>query len=96
MPSDNEVERPAFAAGAGETASPARALPDLFAEASELAYYGAKVIHPATIHPALEGGIPVRILNTFDPAAPGRAPLQYTCTRSLGHRGQIDAGGPFH
>jgi aspartate kinase len=42
-----------------------------YAEASELAYYGAKVIHPSTIHPALEGGIPVRILNTFDPAAPG-------------------------
>jgi aspartate kinase len=42
-----------------------------YAEASELAYYGAKVIHPATIHPALEKGIPVRILNTFDPSAPG-------------------------
>ena len=42
-----------------------------YAEASELAYYGAKVIHPSTIHPALEAGIPVRILNTFDPSAPG-------------------------
>ena len=42
-----------------------------YAEASELAYYGAKVIHPATIHPALEGGIPVRILNTFRPGAAG-------------------------
>ena len=42
-----------------------------YAEASELAYYGAKVIHPATIHPALESGIPVRILNTFRPKAPG-------------------------
>ncbi len=42
-----------------------------YAEAGELAYYGAKVIHPATIHPALEGGIPVRILNTFRPDAPG-------------------------
>jgi aspartate kinase len=42
-----------------------------YAEASELAYYGAKVIHPSTIHPAMEGGIPVRVLNTFDPAAPG-------------------------
>ena len=42
-----------------------------FAEAAELAYYGAKVIHPATIHPALEGGIPVRILNTFRPNAQG-------------------------
>jgi aspartate kinase len=42
-----------------------------YAEASELAYYGAKVIHPATIHPAVERGIPVRILNTFRPEAPG-------------------------
>src|SRR5262245_24428516 len=42
-----------------------------YAEASELAYYGAKVIHPATIRPALEAGIPVRILNTFRPDAPG-------------------------
>jgi aspartate kinase len=42
-----------------------------YAEASELAYYGAKVIHPATIEPAVEAGIPVRILNTFRPDAPG-------------------------
>jgi len=42
-----------------------------YAEASELAYYGAKVIHPATIQPAVEKGIPVRILNTLDPAAAG-------------------------
>ncbi len=42
-----------------------------YAEASELAYYGAKVIHPATIQPAVEKGIPVRILNTMDPDAEG-------------------------
>jgi aspartate kinase len=42
-----------------------------YAEASELAYYGAKVIHPATIHPTLERGIPVRILNTFRPDGTG-------------------------
>jgi aspartate kinase len=42
-----------------------------YAEASELAYYGAKVIHPSTIHPAVEQGIPVRVLNTMDPGAPG-------------------------
>ncbi|MDA1195827.1 MAG: aspartate kinase [Planctomycetota bacterium] len=42
-----------------------------YAEASELAYYGAKVIHPATIQPAVEKGIPVRILNTLAPKAPG-------------------------
>jgi len=50
----------------------ARPVPTLtYTEASELAYYGAKVIHPATIHPAIEQGIPVRILNTMDPKAPG-------------------------
>jgi len=42
-----------------------------YAEASELAYYGAKVIHPSTIQPAVEKRIPVRILNTMDPQAPG-------------------------
>jgi aspartate kinase len=42
-----------------------------YAEASELAYYGAKVIHPATIHPCVERGIPVRILNTMQPDDPG-------------------------
>jgi aspartate kinase len=42
-----------------------------YAEASELAYYGAKVIHPAAIHPAMEHRIPVRVLNTFRPDAPG-------------------------
>lgn len=42
-----------------------------YAEAGELAYYGAKVIHPATIQPAVEKNIPVRILNTMDPSAPG-------------------------
>jgi aspartate kinase len=38
-----------------------------FHEASELAYFGAKVLHPLTIKPAVEKNIPVRILNTFDP-----------------------------
>jgi aspartate kinase len=42
-----------------------------YGEASELAYYGAKVIHPATIQPAVERQIPVRILNTMQPEAPG-------------------------
>lgn len=37
-----------------------------FREASELAYFGAKVLHPKTIKPAIEKNIPVRILNTFN------------------------------
>lgn len=42
-----------------------------FGEASELAFSGAKVLHPQSITPAMEGGIPVRVLNTFRPENPG-------------------------
>jgi aspartate kinase len=42
-----------------------------FGEASELAYFGAKVLHPSTILPAVSADIPVRILNSRRPAAPG-------------------------
>lgn len=42
-----------------------------FEEASELAYFGAKVLHPMTIAPAVEKNIPVRILNTMQPEKPG-------------------------
>jgi aspartate kinase len=50
----------------------ARVIPEIsFDEAAELAYFGAKVLHPATIKPAVELGIPVRILNSLNPTAPG-------------------------
>jgi len=50
----------------------AREVPFLsFAEASELAYFGAKVLHPKTLLPAMERRIPVRILNTTRPDDPG-------------------------
>jgi len=42
-----------------------------FAEAAELAYFGAKVLHPATVLPAMEKGIPVRILNSRRPQVQG-------------------------
>lgn len=42
-----------------------------FAEAAELAYFGAKVLHPSTILPAVERDIPVRILNSWKPEAGG-------------------------
>ncbi len=42
-----------------------------FAEAAELAYFGAKVLHPATVLPAIEKNIPVRILNSRRPESPG-------------------------
>lgn len=38
-----------------------------FEEASELAYFGARVLHPKTMLPATEKGIPVRVMNTFKP-----------------------------
>ncbi len=49
-----------------------RVVPHLsFAEASELAYFGAKVLHPATILPAVDRNIPVRILNSRRPDGDG-------------------------
>ena len=42
-----------------------------FAEAAELAYFGAKVLHPATVLPAIEKNIPVRILNSHRPEVEG-------------------------
>lgn len=50
----------------------ARIVPEVgYAEASELAFFGAKVLHPATIRPAVARGIPVRVRNTFRPDASG-------------------------
>ena len=42
-----------------------------FEEAAELAYFGAKILHPTCIQPAKYAGIPVRLLNTMDPEAEG-------------------------
>ncbi len=42
-----------------------------YSEASELAYYGAKVLHHKTILPVYKQGIPIRILNSFNPENPG-------------------------
>jgi aspartate kinase len=42
-----------------------------FDEAAELAYFGAKILHPTCITPARMYNIPVRLLNTMDPSAPG-------------------------
>ncbi|MBQ0060217.1 MAG: aspartate kinase [Bacteroidaceae bacterium] len=49
--------------------SPVRRL--CFEEAAELAYFGAKILHPTCVQPAKYAGIPVRLLNTMDPTAPG-------------------------
>ena len=42
-----------------------------FREVSELAYYGAKVLHPKTIRPVIEAGVGLRVCNTFQPDHPG-------------------------
>ena len=42
-----------------------------FEEAAELAYFGAKILHPTCIQPAKFANIPVRLLNTMEPTAPG-------------------------
>ncbi len=42
-----------------------------FDEAAELGYFGAKILHPTCIQPAKQNNIPVRLLNTLEPQAPG-------------------------
>jgi aspartate kinase len=50
----------------------ARTIPTLgYREVSELAYYGARVLHPKTMRPCVENNIPLRIKNTFNPDHPG-------------------------
>lgn len=52
--------------------SDASSVPEMtYEEAGELAYYGGKVLHPATIQPAVAKNIPVRVLNTKRPASRG-------------------------
>ena len=50
----------------------AQILPELsYTEMGELAYFGAKVLHPRTVRPVVERGIALRIRNTFNPSHPG-------------------------
>jgi len=52
--------------------SDARTIPEIsYREAAELAYFGAKVLHPKTLRPVLPAGIPVWIRNSFAPNKPG-------------------------
>jgi aspartate kinase len=54
------------------TVPDARVIPTLsYSEVGELAYFGAKVLHPRTIRPVVERGIPLWVKNTFNPACPG-------------------------
>lgn len=56
-----------------------------FEEAAELAYFGAKILHPTCVQPAKYAGIPVRLLNTMDPKAEG------TTISNSTERGKIKA-----
>ncbi len=56
-----------------------------FEEAAELAYFGAKILHPTCIQPAKYAGIPVRLLNTMEPEAEG------TTISNATERGKIKA-----
>lgn len=77
----------------------ARPVPELsFTEASELAYFGAKVLHPKTMLPAIERGIPVRVLNTARPqdtgtriTADAAAPTGTWWVKSIASRSGITA-----
>ena len=56
-----------------------------YAEAAELAYFGAKILHPLCVRPAREAGVPIRLLNTLNPEAEG----------TIIHRENLnDTGGP--
>jgi len=49
-----------------------RRIPEIsYREAAELAYFGAKVLHPKTLRPLIQSGIPIWIRNTFAPERPG-------------------------
>jgi aspartate kinase len=65
-----------------------------FEEASELAYFGARVLHPLTLAPAVQKGIPVRIRNSRDPGPAGTeirrdAPSGAGAVRSIASKGGI-------
>jgi aspartate kinase len=62
-----------------------------FQEASELSYFGAKVLHPSTLLPAIEKNIPVFIYNTLNPANSGtaiksRTPKSHACVKSISYK----------
>jgi aspartate kinase len=65
-----------------------------FEEAAELAYFGAKVLHPATVLPAVEKNIPVLVLNSRNPANEGtrivsRAPRSHSLFKAIAAKNRI-------
>jgi len=73
----------------------ARTIPSLsYAEAAELAYFGAKVLHPNTIQPAMERDIPVRICNSHAPDDPGtvvtaRGEVRAGAVKAIAHKAGV-------
>lgn len=62
----------------------ASVLPDVsYDEAAEMSYYGAKILHPSTMRPAMRQGVKIRMRNTFRPDAPGT--LISTASTDLPH-----------
>lgn len=55
-----------------------------YEEVAELAYYGAKVLHPKTVIPAIRKRIPVRVLNTFEPDHAGTLILEHSNSEDYG------------
>ena len=69
-----------------------------FSEASELAYFGARVLHPSTVLPAVEGDIPVRVLNSYKPETEGtkivsRCPPSLATVKSIAYKERITVVG---
>lgn len=65
-----------------------------FEEAAELAYFGAKILHPTCIQPARYANVPVRLLNTMDPQAPGTLinnEIQETGVKAIAAKDNITA-----
>lgn len=73
----------------------ARTIPTLsYEEAAELSYFGAKVLHPKTIKPAVDHRIPVRVCNTFEPETIGTMVLSESDEapekiKSIAHKNDI-------
>lgn len=66
----------------------ARVLPSMsFIESMELCTFGAKVIYPPTIYPVFHKNIPIRILNTFNPSAPGTLISDASCAKEYPVKG---------
>lgn len=63
-----------------------------FEEAAELAYFGAKILHPTCVQPARYAGVPVRLKNTMEPSAPGTLinnDLQEGCIKAVAAKDNI-------